>query len=59
VTIAPLTAVYAWILFGERISVMEIAGGLLVITGVWIVGRREKRQPQESVQEELAPIAPG
>jgi drug/metabolite transporter (DMT)-like permease len=58
-TIAPLTAIFAWILFGERMSALEIAGGLLVLAGVWIVGRREKPQPQESAQEELTPMAPG
>ena len=58
-TIAPLTAVFAWILFGERMSAMEIAGGLLVIAGVWIVGRREKQQPEETSQAEPTPMAPG
>jgi drug/metabolite transporter (DMT)-like permease len=55
-TIAPLTAVFAWMIFGERMSPMEIAGGALVLTGVWIVGRRQKAEiPQ--VEELLPPVA--
>jgi drug/metabolite transporter (DMT)-like permease len=55
-TIAPLTAVFAWMIFGERMSPMEIGGGALVLTGVWIVGRREKVEiPQ--VEELIPPVA--
>jgi drug/metabolite transporter (DMT)-like permease len=57
-TIAPLTAAFAWILFGEKMSPLEIAGGLLIIAGVWIVARREKLQPKEATQQDLTPIAP-
>jgi len=40
--IAPLTSIFAWMIFGERMGPMEITGGLLIIAGVWIVGRRER-----------------
>jgi len=55
-TIAPLTAVFAWMIFGERMSPMEIAGGALVLTGVWIVGRREKVDVPQ-VEELIPPVA--
>ncbi len=55
-TIAPMTAVFAWMLFGERMSTLEIAGGALVLTGVWIVGRGDKAAiPQ--VEELIPPVA--
>jgi len=55
-TIAPMTAVFAWMIFGERMSPMEIAGGALVLAGVWIVGRGEKAEiPQ--MEEMLPPVA--
>jgi drug/metabolite transporter (DMT)-like permease len=55
-TIAPLTAVFAWMIFGERMSPMEIGGGALVLTGVWIVGRREKVDVPQ-VEELIPPVA--
>ena len=55
-SVAPLTAVFAWIIFGERMSLMEIAGGALVLAGVWIVGRKERAEiPQ--VEELIPPVA--
>lgn len=42
-SVAPMTAVFAWIVFGERMGPLEIAGGLLLLLAAWIVGRREKR----------------
>jgi drug/metabolite transporter (DMT)-like permease len=42
-TVAPLTAVFAWILFGERMGWLEIGGGLLLLLAAWIVGRRGRR----------------
>jgi drug/metabolite transporter (DMT)-like permease len=55
-SLAPMTAVFAWMIFGERMSPMEIAGGALVLAGVWIVGRREKAEiPQ--VEEMIPPVA--
>ena len=39
--VAPLTAVFAFALFRERLSPLQIFGGLLVICGVWIVTRHE------------------
>jgi drug/metabolite transporter (DMT)-like permease len=52
-SVAPFTAILAWIIFGERMSLTEIAGGSLVLTGVWIVSRREK--PEVPQMEELVP----
>jgi len=52
-TVAPMTALFAWMIFGERMSPMEIAGGALVVAGVWIVGRRARAATLE--EEELVP----
>jgi drug/metabolite transporter (DMT)-like permease len=57
--VAPGTAVFAWIIFGERMRTMEIVGGLLLLAAVWIVGRPEK-QPgisQASPAELIPPVA--
>jgi drug/metabolite transporter (DMT)-like permease len=43
-------------IFGERMSPMEIGGGALVVAGVWIVGRREKAATLE-VEEMIPPVA--
>jgi drug/metabolite transporter (DMT)-like permease len=37
--VAPLTALFAFGLFGERMTLLQLAGGGLVIVGVWIVSR--------------------
>jgi drug/metabolite transporter (DMT)-like permease len=37
--VAPLTALFAFGLFGERMTLLQLAGGALVIVGVWIVRR--------------------
>ncbi|MFP5227398.1 MAG: DMT family transporter [Acidobacteriota bacterium] len=55
--VAPLTALFAWMIFGERMSPMEIVGGVLVLAGVWIVGKRERLDiPQ--MEEVAPPVAP-
>jgi drug/metabolite transporter (DMT)-like permease len=36
---APLTACFAFLALGERIALLQIAGGTFVIVGVWIVSR--------------------
>jgi len=54
--VAPLTAVFAWVIFGERMSPADIAGGVLILAGVWIVGRRERADiPQ--IEEIIPPVA--
>jgi drug/metabolite transporter (DMT)-like permease len=54
--VAPMTAIFAWIIFGERMRPMEIVGGLLLLAAVWIVGRREKMEiPQ--MEEMIPPVA--
>jgi drug/metabolite transporter (DMT)-like permease len=55
-TIAPMTAVFAWLIFGERMSAMEIVGGALVLAGVWIVGRKEKADVPQ-LEEAIPPVA--
>ncbi len=55
-TIAPLTAAFAWMIFGERMTPMEITGGLLVLAGVWIVGRREKAGVPQ-IEQAIPPVA--
>lgn len=37
--VAPLTAVLAFGLFGERMTLLQMIGGIFVILGVWIVSR--------------------
>jgi drug/metabolite transporter (DMT)-like permease len=47
-TVAPLTALFAFGIFGERMTWLQMVGGLLVIVGVWIVSRvRTTVQPYE------------
>ena len=56
--VAPGTAVFAWIIFGERMGPLEVAGGALVLAGAWIVGRKERAEiPQ--VEELAPPVAEG
>jgi drug/metabolite transporter (DMT)-like permease len=38
--VAPLTAILAFALFGERITSLQIIGNILVLTGIWIVSKR-------------------
>lgn len=57
-TVAPLTAVFAWILFGERMGPLEIAGGVLLLVAAWIVGRREKAQMQPETAMKADAIPP-
>ena len=37
-----LTLLLAWALLGEPVSALQLAGALLVIAGVWLVGRRRE-----------------
>jgi len=37
--IAPLTALFALVLFGERMTPSQVCGGALVLLGVWLAGR--------------------
>jgi drug/metabolite transporter (DMT)-like permease len=55
-SVAPFTAIFAWIIFGERMSLMEIAGGALVLTGAWIVGGKERLEVPQ-VEELVPPVA--
>jgi drug/metabolite transporter (DMT)-like permease len=55
-SVAPMTAVFAWLLFGERMGPTEIGGGLLLLLAAWIVGRREKRPLSEKkIEPEVTP----
>ncbi len=41
--IAPLTAVLAFLIFGERMTMLQIFGGTLVLAGVWVVSGESRR----------------
>jgi drug/metabolite transporter (DMT)-like permease len=47
-TVAPLTAVFAFGIFGERMTVAQIVGGLFVIVGVWVVSRAGGTMPRDA-----------
>ena len=55
-SVAPFTAIFAWIIFGERMGLMEIAGGALVLTGAGIVGRKERIEVPQ-LEELVPPVA--
>jgi drug/metabolite transporter (DMT)-like permease len=42
--VAPLTAVFAFVLFKERMTLVQILGGGLVLVGVWIVSGASHEQ---------------
>ena len=46
-TVAPLTAVFAFGIFGERMTLAQIAGGAFVIVGVWVVSRTAKVEARD------------
>jgi drug/metabolite transporter (DMT)-like permease len=46
-TVAPLTAVFAFGIFGERMTLEQIAGGVFVIAGVWVVSRTSKVEARD------------
>jgi len=56
-SVAPFTAIFAWMIFGERMNAMEMAGGALILAGAWIVGRRQR--PEITQMEEVVPVAEG
>jgi drug/metabolite transporter (DMT)-like permease len=49
---APLTALFALLLLRERIAPLQIAGGMFVMVGVWIVSRVPAR-PQVGEEERV------
>lgn len=58
-TVAPLTATFAWMIFGERMGPLEIAGGVMLLLAAWIVGRRGKDSTPSPLREAEAmpPVA--
>jgi drug/metabolite transporter (DMT)-like permease len=48
--IAPLTGLFALMVFGERMGPLEIAGGGLVLAAIWIVDHRTKSDIAEIVE---------
>jgi drug/metabolite transporter (DMT)-like permease len=46
-TVAPLTAVFAFGILGERMTLAQIAGGVFVIAGVWVVSRTSKVEARD------------
>jgi drug/metabolite transporter (DMT)-like permease len=51
--VGPLTAVFAFGLFGERMTLLQIVGGVFVIFGVWIVSRVPAVVPQDSEENRV------
>jgi len=49
--VAPLTAIFALFLFGERMTMVQILGGSLVLIGVWIVSGAHRDQRLSSIAE--------
>jgi drug/metabolite transporter (DMT)-like permease len=45
--VAPLTALFAFGLFHERMTILQGVGGVLVILGVWIVSRAHQGSSQD------------
>jgi drug/metabolite transporter (DMT)-like permease len=39
---APLTAIFALLVFGERMTILQLLGGVLVLIGVWIVSAEDR-----------------
>jgi drug/metabolite transporter (DMT)-like permease len=46
--VAPITALFAFGLFGERMTILQGTGGVLVILGVWIVSRAHQGSSRDS-----------
>jgi drug/metabolite transporter (DMT)-like permease len=46
-TVAPLTAVFAFGILGERMTLAQIAGGVFVMVGVWVVSRTSKVEARD------------
>jgi drug/metabolite transporter (DMT)-like permease len=49
--IAPLTAIFAYIIFGEPMTMIQVLGGILVLFGVWIVSSTHRDQHLSSIGE--------
>lgn len=50
----PFAAAFAWLLLGQRLSAVQIAGGLLVVAGVVLAARARAVRPQ-TLAMEVAP----
>ncbi|WP_368735113.1 hypothetical protein [Raoultella ornithinolytica] len=37
---AVIAAVFAWIALGEALTVIQVAGGLLIMLGIWVARPR-------------------
>ena len=46
--VAPITALFAFGLFGEHMTILQGTGGVLVILGVWIVSRAHQGSARDS-----------
>jgi drug/metabolite transporter (DMT)-like permease len=42
--VAPLTAGFAYVIFGERMTMIQVFGGVLVLIGVWVVSNAHRDQ---------------
>ena len=52
--VPPCTAVLAWLLFGERLSGLVIAGLALTALGVWLVMRQSQPPPSARTRATVA-----
>ncbi|HEX3967710.1 MAG TPA: DMT family transporter [Edaphobacter sp.] len=49
--VAPLTAGFAYVIFGERMTMIQVFGGVLVLIGVWVVSNAHRDQHLSSIVE--------
>lgn len=54
---APLTALFAFWIFGERMTLLKFVGGVLVMLGVWIVTRVPAEVALEEENETVLEVA--
>jgi drug/metabolite transporter (DMT)-like permease len=52
--VAPLTALFAFVIFKERMTVVQILGGGLVLVGVWIVSGASHDRVMAALPEQTA-----
>jgi drug/metabolite transporter (DMT)-like permease len=46
--VAPLTALLAFFLFGEAMTILQLLGGGLILTAVWIITSQSRARPRET-----------
>lgn len=48
--VAPLTAVFALLLFGERQAPLQVVGDALILAGIWLANRTSARTPSPAME---------